>query len=92
MKKPEPPVTGVAHRMPRTRPGDADPRIRAVRAIKRKLTIAASVVAIVILCLFFPRALAFVELAAREIRYLWWLIAILALGLWLAFFFGKKRE
>jgi hypothetical protein len=40
----------------------------------------------------FPRVLAFVELAAREIRYLWWLILIVALGLWLAFFFGKKRD
>lgn len=42
-------------------------------------------------CLVFPRVLAFVELAAREIRYLWWLILIAALGLWLAFFQGRRR-
>ncbi len=43
-------------------------------------------------CLLFPRVLAFAELAARELRYLWWLILILALGVWLAFFVGRKRE
>jgi hypothetical protein len=43
-------------------------------------------------CLLFPRVLAFAELAARELRYFWWLVLILALGVWLAFFVGKKRE
>lgn len=43
------------------------------------------------LCLLFPRALAFVELAARELRYLWWLILIAAFGLWLAFFASAKK-
>jgi len=44
------------------------------------------------LCLVFPKVLAFVGLAARELRYLWWLIAILALGVWLVFFLGKNRD
>jgi len=35
------------------------------------------------LILLFPKALAFVELAARELRYLWWLILMVTLGLWL---------
>jgi hypothetical protein len=43
-------------------------------------------------CVAFPRLLAFVELAARELRYFWWLILILALGVWLAFFFGRNRK
>ncbi len=59
---------------------------------KRNLTLLAGFVLLVALCVIFPRVLAFVELAAREIRYLWWLIAILALGVWLAFFVGKKRD
>ena len=42
-------------------------------------------------CLLFPRVLAFVELAARELRYLWWLILIAALGVWLAFFYNSKK-
>jgi hypothetical protein len=40
----------------------------------------------------FPRVLAFVELAARELRYFWWLVLLVALGLWIAYFFGKKRD
>lgn len=43
------------------------------------------------LCVLFPQALAFVELAARELRYLWWLILIAAFGIWLAFF-AKFRK
>lgn len=41
---------------------------------------------------FFPRVLAFAELAARELRYLWWLVLLLALGVWLAFFLGRDRQ
>jgi hypothetical protein len=59
---------------------------------RRNLTFLAAFVLLVALCIVFPRVLAFVELAAREIRYLWWLIAILALGIWLAFFLGRKRD
>lgn len=44
-----------------------------------------------VICLLFPRALAFVELAARELRYLWWLILIAAFGIWLAFFASAKK-
>ena len=43
-------------------------------------------------CLIFPRAMAFAELAARELRYFWWLVLILAFGVWLAFFAGRKRR
>ncbi len=44
-----------------------------------------------VICLLFPRALAFVELAARELRYLWWLILIAAFGIWLAFSASAKK-
>ena len=35
------------------------------------------------LLLLFPRALGFVEMAARELRYFWWLILFVALAVWL---------
>jgi hypothetical protein len=35
--------------------------------------------------------MAYVEMAAREIRYLWWVILLVALGLWLIFGWGKRR-
>lgn len=42
------------------------------------------------LILFFPRALAFTEMAARELRYFWWLILLLALAGWLIWGFKKR--
>ncbi|WP_438482954.1 hypothetical protein [Oleiharenicola lentus] len=57
--------------------------------------IAAYLIALLLLvgvCLIFPRALAFVELAARELRYFWWLILIAALGIWLIFFFKSGKR
>jgi hypothetical protein len=42
--------------------------------------------------LAFPKVLTFVELASREIRYLWWLVLLVAIGIWLIFFYGKKGE
>ena len=60
---------------------------------KRTIAVFTTFVALVVLlCLIFPRVLGFVELAARELRYLWWLVFILALGVWLAFFFGKRKS
>ncbi|HVY72330.1 MAG TPA: hypothetical protein VHH73_20515 [Verrucomicrobiae bacterium] len=38
----------------------------------------------------FPAALAFVELAGREIRYLWWLVLLVALGIWLVWGINQK--
>ena len=40
----------------------------------------------------FPAALGFVEMAAREIRYLWWLILLVALAVWLIWGVGRKPK
>lgn len=45
---------------------------------------------IAVLCLIFPGVLAFVEMAARELRYLWWLVLLVALGAWLIW--GASRK
>jgi hypothetical protein len=42
-------------------------------------------------CIVFPRMLTFVELASRELRYLWWLILIVAIGVWLTFFSNSRK-
>jgi hypothetical protein len=42
------------------------------------------------LILLFPGALAFTEMAARELRYFWWLILLLALAGWLIWGFKKR--
>lgn len=59
-------------------------------AARRNLALLATVLGAVVLCLVFPRVLAFVELAARELRYLWWLVLLLAVGGWFMFFFGRQ--
>jgi hypothetical protein len=62
-------------------------------ATKKQLVALGIAVAFVVgACLLFPRAMAFAELAARQLRYFWWLVLILALGVWLAFFVGRRRE
>lgn len=42
------------------------------------------------LFLLFPRAFAFTEMAARELRYFWWLILLVALAVWLIWGFKKR--
>lgn len=53
------------------------PRLRAL------LSMVALLGVLVTLVLAFPRVAAFTELAARELRYFWWLILIVALAVWL---------
>jgi hypothetical protein len=45
-----------------------------------------------VLVFAFPSAYEFVELAARELRYFWWLVLIVALAIWLIWGFGRKRS
>jgi hypothetical protein len=49
-------------------------------------------VVILILALLFPPLLEFLEMAARDLRYLWWLILLLALAVWLIWGLGKKKK
>ena len=57
--------------------GAMSPRLRAI------LQIAVLLAVVVALVMLFPRAYAFVEMAARELRYFWWLILLVALAIWL---------
>ncbi|MBL9216437.1 MAG: hypothetical protein JNG83_13250 [Opitutaceae bacterium] len=59
-------------------------------AARRFTAGAIALLILVLLCVAFPRVLAFVELAARELRYLWWLVLLAAIGVWLAFFFRRR--
>jgi uncharacterized membrane-anchored protein len=42
------------------------------------------------LVLLFPRAYAFAEMAARELRYFWWLLLLVALAIWFIWGIGRK--
>jgi predicted membrane protein len=48
-------------------------------------------VAVLLFVLFKPVA-AFAEMAARELRYLWWLVLLVALGAWLIWGVGRKPK
>ena len=61
-----------------------NPRTRAI------LQFAVLIAVVVLLCVLFPPAFRFVEMAARELRYLWWLILLVALAAWL--FWGASRR
>jgi hypothetical protein len=63
-----------------------NPRHRAALQIVVLLGVLLALVAV------FPRALAFVEMAARELRYLWWLILLIALGIWLIWGIGRRPK
>ena len=45
---------------------------------------------VVLLFLLFPATLRFVEMGAREVRYLWWLILLIALAVWLIWSSGRR--
>jgi len=62
------------------------PRMRAVV----QLCILATV--LIVLVMLFPRAYAFAEMAARELRYFWWLILLVALAIWLIWGIGRKPK
>lgn len=56
------------------------------------LKIASVVVVLLALVLIFPKALGFVEMGAREVRYLWWMILLVALAAWLIWGLGNKKK
>lgn len=62
------------------------PRARA------SLQIGVLVAFVLLLVLIFPRAYAFVEMAARELRYFWWLVLLVALAIWLIWGVGRKPK
>lgn len=59
---------------------------------RRRAFLQAGILVAVLVALFliFPRALAFVEMGARELRYFWWVILLVALAIWLIWGFKKK--
>lgn len=63
-----------------------NPRTRATIQIGILLAV------VIALVLVFPRAYAFAEMAARELRYFWWLILLVALGAWLIWGLGRKPK
>ncbi len=62
------------------------PRRRAVWQLAVLIGVA------IVLVVLFPAAFRFVEAAARELRYMWWLILLVVLACWLIWGVGKKPK
>ena len=62
------------------------PRARAM------LQVAVLLAVVIGLVLLFPRTYAFVEQAARELRYFWWLVLLVALAIWLIWGIGRRPK
>ena len=56
------------------------------------LQIVVLIVVVVFLVVIFPPVFGFVEMAARELRYFWWLILLVALAFWLIWGLGRKPK
>ena len=54
--------------------------------------LAGALLVILALALIFPKVMAFVEMGARELRYLWWLVLLVALAVWLIWGLGRKKD
>jgi hypothetical protein len=53
--------------------------------------VAILVAVVFVLALMFQPVFAFVEMAARELRYFWWLVLLVALAVWLIWGVGRRR-
>ena len=49
-------------------------------------------IVVLVLLLLFPPVMLFVEKAAVELRYLWWLVLLLALAVWLIWGPGRAKK
>ena len=61
-------------------------RARAILQIVVLIAVVGFLIAI------FPPVFRFVEMAARELRYFWWLILLVALAIWLIWGLGRKPK
>ena len=62
------------------------PRRRAVLQFTVLIAVA------IVLVVLFPATFRFVEMAARELRYMWWLVLLLALACWLIWGVSRKSK
>ena len=58
--------------------------------VRRNLVLGGIALVLLAVALTFPRFAAAMELAARELRYYWWMVLLVAVAGWLVFFTGRK--
>ena len=58
---------------------------------RKRLSLLLAVVLLAALAVFVPSFLYFTELALRELRFMWWLILLIATAIWLLGGLGRKK-
>ena len=58
---------------------------------RKRLSLLLAVVLLAALAVFVPSFLYFTELALRELRFMWWLILLIAAAIWLLGALGRKK-
>lgn len=58
---------------------------------RKRLSLLLAVALLAVLAVFVPSFLYFTELALRELRFMWWLILLLAAAIWLLGGLGRKK-
>jgi hypothetical protein len=58
---------------------------------RKRLSLLLAVVLLAALAVFVPSFLYFTELALRELRFMWWLILLIAAAIWLLGGLGRKK-
>lgn len=58
---------------------------------RKRLSLLLVVVLLAALIVFIPSFLYFTELALRELRFMWWLILLIAAAIWLLGVLGRKK-
>ena len=56
------------------------------------LKLLGALILIVLLAALFPPVLEYLDVAARELRYLWWLVLLVLIALWLIWGLGRKKR
>jgi hypothetical protein len=51
-----------------------------------------ALVLIALLAALFPPVMEFLETAARDLRYLWWLVLLVLFAVWLIWGLGRKKK
>jgi len=59
---------------------------------RSNIVVFGSLLIFVALCIVFPRVLAFADLAARELRFFWWLALIAGIAIYISYSLGRKKR
>jgi hypothetical protein len=51
-----------------------------------------AVLLLLVLAMLFPAVMEFIEAAARDLRYFWWLVLLALLAAWLVWGFGRRKK